>query len=408
MNFERFIAKKISEDGSDNYAKPVIKISYISIALGLALMIISVAIVIGFKSSVSNKIIGFASHIQIVPFDNNDSFEERPLKLTNTLVDELRNNPVVKHFQYSARKAGVIKTEDQIQGIILKGVGPDFDKRFLLENLVDGHFPAIGADEKTDEVLISKLLADKLNLKVGDDLRTWFVIGDKGQARGRKFMISGLYKTSLEEFDNIYIIGDIQQIQRLNNWEEGEVGSIEIMISEPDKIRDVAFDLYKSIPFDMRVVTVMDEYPQIFNWLDLLDMNVIVILTLLILVASITMISTLLVLIIERTNMVGVLKAMGASNGSIRKIFLYKASYIIFRGMFWGNLIGLGFFFLQYYFQPIKLSASDYYVDYVPVELSIWSFVLLNSGTFIVCLMMLIAPSYYISRIIPASALRYQ
>jgi len=408
LNFEYFIAKHISAGKSDQYAKPVIRISYISIALGLALMIISVSIVIGFKRSISDKIIGFASHLQITPFDNNESLEEKPITLEAGLLDQLKVHPNITHIQFAAKKAAVLKTNEQIQGIVFKGIEANYDTLFLHENLVAGRLPDIANSDQTDEVIISVKLANSLKVGLNDDLRAWFVAGEKAQARGRKFKVSGIYKTSLEDFDNVFVIGDLGQIQKLNKWEPNQVGSIELMINDPEHMRDIAFDLYRAIPFNLRIQTVIDEYPQIFNWLDLLDVNVVVILTLMILVAAITMISTLLILIIERTNMVGVLKALGANNRSIRKIFLYKAAYIIFRGMLWGNIIGLLFYFTQYHFRFVKLSPENYYVDYVPVELSLLYFVLLNLGTLIVCLSMLIAPSYYITRIVPSKALRYE
>ena len=405
MNFEYFIAKRIAPDSSENYARPVVRISYISIALGLALMIISVAIVVGFKHSISSKIIGFAADLQIIPYSNNESLEEQPVELTGELISALKQNPHVVRFQSAAIKAGVLKTGVQIQGIVLKGVGPDYDKTFLESQIVKGSFPDLGHG-RSNEVLISRQIADKLNLNTGDELRAWFVTGD--EARGRKFKVSGIYETSLEEFDHSYIIGDLRQVQKLNNWTKNEVGSIEVMVDDPDKIRDIGFELNRDIPYNLMVVTVLEQYPEIFNWLNLLDMNVVVILTLLIVVSAITMISTLLVLIIERTNMVGVLKAMGTRNRSIRKIFLYKAGYIILKGMLWGNILGLAFYYIQFYFRPVGLSPQDYYVDYVPVELSFWYFLLLNAGTFLVCLLMLVAPSLYITRITPSRALRYE
>lgn len=408
MNFEYFIAKHISPGKSYNYAKPVVRISYISIALGLALMIISVSVVIGFKNSISDKIIGFTSHLQIIPFDNNESLEASPITIEAELINKLKANSNITHLQLTGKKAAVLKTGDQIQGVVFKGVGSDYDTIFLSESLISGRFPKVYSDNKTDEVLISQELASRLKVSLGDNLRAWFVIGEKGQARGRKFIISGIYNTSLEDFDNRFIIGDLRHIQRLNNWEYNQVGSIELMVTQPEKLRDFGFGLYRDLPYNYSVVTVLDEYPQIFNWLDLLDMNVAVILILMILVAAITMVSTLLILIIERTNMVGVLKALGANNRSVRKIFLYNAANIILKGMFWGNFIGLAFYFIQLKFQLIKLSPKDYYVDFVPVELSPLYFVLLNLGTFLVCLLMLIAPSYYITRIIPARALRYE
>jgi len=408
LNFEYYIANKISSGKSDDYARPVVRISYISIALGLALMIISVAVVIGFKHSISSKIIGFASHLQIVPFDNNDSFEQHPLDVSGDYIQNLKNNPAIAHYQFSAHKAGVLKTNDQIQSVVLKGVGADYDQTFFNEILVEGKFPAVDSSEKTDGVLISKLMADKLNLKTGDDVRVWFVSSLDAAARGRKFFISGIFNTSIEEFDNVFLVGDIRHVQKLNGWENGEVGSVDIMVADQDKLDETAEALYSEIPFDMNIVNVRQEYPQIFNWLDLLDMNVVVILVLMTLVAAITMISTLLILIIERTNMVGILKALGATNSAIRKIFLYKASYIILRGMFWGNLIGIGFYLIQLNFRVFKLAPESYYVDYVPVELSLAYFLLLNAATLLVCTAMLIIPSYYITRIVPAKALRYE
>ncbi len=408
MDFEYFIAKKISSGKTDKLSKPVIRISYISIALGLALMIISVAIVVGFKKSISDKIIGFAAHMQIVPFDNNTSLEEQPLTIDGAFINRLAAHPEISHIQFTAKKAGVLKTDEQIQGVVVKGVGADYDQNFLKENIIEGSFPNVSSKKKTNEVLISATLSTKLKVKVGDELRVWFISGEQSQPRGRKFEVSGIFKTSLEEFDGRFIIADIRHLKKLNNWTEEQVGSVEVFIRNPDKLDEVADNLYQEIPYDLNIITVTDEYPQIFNWLDLLDMNVAVVLVLMILVAGITMVSTLLIIILERTNMVGVLKSLGANNTSIRKVFLLKAAVIISKGMFWGNIAGLGFYFIQKYFQLIKLSPENYYMDFVPVELSLVNFLLLNLGTFIICLLMLIVPSYYISRIVPAKALRYE
>ncbi len=408
LKLEYFIAKRIGEAKTNSYSKPVVWISYISIALGLALMIISVAVVIGFKQSISHKIIGFASHVQIIPFDNNESLEAKPLDITGSFVDSLRQHPDIKHLQFTARKAGVLKSEEQVQGIVIKGIDSGYDKAFLQESLVEGSFPDVSGEKTSNEVLVSVDLAKMMRLSIGDDVRLWFVSGEQAQARGRKLSIVGLYQTSLEEFDGVYIFGDLRHIRKLNNWNENQAGSIEIYLQHPDKLDEVASQLYRRIPYDLNLITVTNSYPQIFNWLALLDMNVIVILTILILVATITMISTLFILIIERTRMVGALKAMGANNASIRKIFLYRASSIILKGMLWGNIIGLAFYTLQYNFKLISLSPADYYVDYVPVSLSMPHFLLLNGGAFVACMLMLIVPSHYISRIVPAQALRYE
>ena len=408
MNFEYFIAKRLTTGRMQSLSKPVVRISIVSIALGLALMIISVAVVIGFKNSVSEKVMGFASHIQLVLFDNNLSVQGKPVSVDENLINQLLENKNIKHVQFTAQKAGVIKTDDQIQGIILKGVDNNYHSDFLVSNLVDGNYPHFVDSIKSNEILISQTIANKLNLEVGNHIRMWFIDEGESRARGRKLTVGGIYNTGMEEFDNMYIIGDLRHLQKLNNWKPDEVGSIEILVDDVGEINNTAFELYNTIPYNLTIVTVYDEYPQIFNWLNLLDMNVIVILILMILVATITMVSTLLILIIERTSMVGLLKALGANNSSVRRIFLYKASGIILTGMLWGNFIGLLFYFVQLKFQLISLSPESYYVDYVPVELYLSHFILLNLGTLIISVLVLIIPSYFITRIVPARALRYE
>lgn len=408
MNFEYFIAKRIHAGRSATYSAPVIRIAYVSIALGLAMMIISVAVVIGFKHSISQKVTGFAAPLKIVPYDRNNSLEEQPLTVSDSLFDALKKFPEIYHVQRTAQKAGVLKTDNQIQGIVLKGVGSDFDWDFMKQNLVQGKLPNLNTPHKASkEVLISKKIADLLQIKVGDAVRIWFISG-KAQARGRKLTVSGIYETSLEEFDNRYLLGDIRHIQKLNGWNQQQVGSIELRTHEMKNLKAIAYNLYHILPYNMTVKTVFDEYPEIYNWLDLLDTNVVVILVLMILVAGITMISTLFILVIERTNMVGVLKALGATDGSMRKIFLYKASGIIFKGMIWGNALALLFYYFQDKFHFLHLDPASYYVNYVPVELHLTTWLLINTGTFLVSLMILIIPSFSITRIVPSKALRYE
>ncbi len=408
MNVAYFIAKHIAPGRTEAYARPVIRIAIISIALGLALMIASVAIVIGFKHSISNKVTGFSAPLQIVAFTRNESLEETPLTLQPKFLEKLRKNTEITHIQFTAQKGGVLKTKDQIQGIVLKGVGKNYDWQYLKQNLTAGHLPVFRPGHPGKQVLISQTLADKLRLKPGDAIRVWFIGKNATAALGRKFTISGIYNTGLEEFDNRYIIGDLRQIQHLNGWKPNQTGSIELEVKDFKKLRAIAQSIYESIPYNLNINTIYDNYPEIFNWLDLLDTNVAVILILMILVAGVTMISTLFILIIERTSMVGILKTLGAGNPTIRKIFLYKAAYIIGRGLFWGNLLGLLFYFIQLYFRPFRLNPVSYYVSYVPVELSLPHFLLLNAGTFILCLLMLVIPSFYIVRIQPARALRYE
>ena len=408
MNFAYFIARHIAPGRTETYSRPVVRIAYVSIALGLALMLVSVAIVIGFKHSISDKVTGFAAPIRVVPYDKNESYQQMPLKLEKKWLDKLQENPEITHIQFTAEKAGVLKTTDQIQGVILKGVGKNYDWSYLKNNLVAGHIPVLDSTTPGRQVLISKKMANKLLLKVGDPVRIWFVAGDQSAALGRKLYVSGIYNTGLEEFDSHYIIGDIRQVQKLNQWKPDQVGSIELKVRDFKKLNQIANSVYESVPFNLNVRTVIQEYPEIFSWLDLLNTNVVVILALMILVASITMISTLLILIIERTNMVGILKTLGANNKVIRRIFLYKAAYIIGLGMFWGNVVGMLFYFVQDKFRIFKLDPKSYYVSFVPVEMH-WSYwFALNAGTFLICLLMLILPSYYVTRIRPSRALRYE
>ncbi|MBN2614917.1 MAG: ABC transporter permease [Bacteroidales bacterium] len=407
MNFEYFIARHIAPGRTEAFSKPVVRIAYVSIALGLALMIASVAIVVGFKHSIREKVVGFSAPLKIVAFDRNKSLEETPIKVTPSFLDSLARDPNVVHVQLSAQKAGVLKTADQIQGVVLKGVGPHFDWSYLKRNLVAGTLPLNDSSDDR-QVLISQKLSKELFLKVGDPVRLWFLSGTGSEALGRKFYISGIYHTGLEEFDKRFIIGDLDQVRQLNGWKSDQTGTIEIELADFNRINETAQVIYNQIPYNMTVNSIVQEYPEIFNWLALLDTNVVVILVLMLLVASITMVSTLFILIIERTSMVGILKTLGSNNTSIRKIFLYKAAYIIGWGMFWGNATGLLFYFIQDRFHLFHLDPQNYYVSYVPVELNPLSLLWLNAGTFLICVLVLILPSYYITRIVPARTLRYE
>ncbi len=408
MYFEQFIAKRLALSKENSFSRPVIRISVVSIALGLSVMIASVAIVQGFKNSIKEKVTGFTAHLQIVPFDNNQSLEEQPLDTTRPFIRKLKNFPNVKHVQFSALKGGVLKTKDQIHGIILKGVDKNYDLTFLKNNLIKGRLPHFKPRHSDYEVLISQMMADKLLLDTASVLRVWFINNNDKNARGRKFVVTGIYDTGMEEFDGSYIIGDLDVIVKLNGWEANSAGAVEIILKNPALMEESENRIYRKIPFDLNIFSAKELYPQIYNWLDLLDMNVVVILILLILVAGINMISTLLILIIEKTTMVGLLKALGATNRSIGKIFLYRSAYIVAQGMLWGNLIGLGFYFIQKHFKIFHLDPASYYVDYVPVEISIFQFLILNAGVLMISLFILYVPTWYINRVLPSKALRYE
>jgi len=329
MNFELFVAKHILKRSKNNISASYVRIAIISVALGMTVMIISLAILTGFQQGIRDKVIGLGSHIQIVGFDFNNSYESSPVDMNQTFYPYQNDKPGIRHIQVFANKAGIIKTEEHIQGIILKGVGADYDWTFFKNNIIEGTYFEAGGSEKSDDVIISRKLSDKLNINIGDDIRAYFISGGQQQPRGRKFSVTGIYETGLEEIDNLYLIGDIRHIQKLNNWNENQVAGFEVLINDFETIDQVAEEIHEDIPYDLRAVSIKDLYPQIFSWLELQDMNVIVIIVLMVLVAGITMISTLLVLILERTNMIGILKALGARDWSVRKIFLYNAAYII-------------------------------------------------------------------------------
>lgn len=383
------------------------RLGIISVALGLSVMIISVSIVTGFQNQIRNKVIGFGSHITITNFEVNSSYEPSPLSLHQPFYPSLDTLPGIKHIQVFATKAGIIKTEDQIEGVILKGIGSDYDWSFFKDKITEGKHLTVTDSLKTDDVIISKNLAARLKLSLEEPLFMYFIIQDEMQPRGRKFNICGIFETGLEEFDKLYIIGDIYHIRKLNKWEKDQVGGFEVLIDNYDQIEEMGELVYKKIGYELNSRTIKQLYPQIFEWLSLQDMNVIVIISLMVLVAGITMISTLLILILEKTNMVGILKAFGTRDRSIRKIFLYNAIYIIGRGLIWGNMIALGLSLLQLKTGIFKLNQESYYVSEIPVNLDLMHFLIINIGTIIICTLMLIIPTYIITKITPIKAIRF-
>ena len=383
------------------------RLGIISVALGLSVMIISVSIVTGFQNQIRNKVIGFGSHISITNFEVNSSYEPSPLSIHQPFYPSLDTLPGIKHIQVFATKAGIIKTEDQIEGVILKGIGSDYDWSFFKDKITEGKHLTVTDSLKTDDVIISKNLAARLKLSLEEPLFMYFIIQDEMQPRGRKFNICGIFETGLEEFDKLYIIGDIYHIQKLNKWENDQVGGFEVLIDNYDQVETMGELVYKQIGYELNSKTIKQLHPQIFEWLSLQDMNVIVIISLMVLVAGITMISTLLILILEKTSMIGTLKAFGTTNRSIRKIFLYNAIYIIGKGLIWGNAIALGLSLLQLKTGLFKLNQESYYVSEIPVNLQLSHFIIINVGTMIVCTLMLIIPTYIITKISPVKAIRF-
>lgn len=415
MNTELFIAKRIFSSGESKkqLSQRIIRLALVGIALGLTVMILSVAIVTGFKKEVSNKVVGFGSHLQITHFDTNQSYSTIPISQNQFFIDNIKTLPGVRHIQAFATKPGLIKTENEVQAINLKGVAPDFDWAFFNGYLIEGKEIALPDSAASNQIWISQQVAQLLQLKLGDDIRMFFMNEKERLPRSRKFTIGGIYRTGLEEFDKMFALVDMRQVQKLNNWEEDEISGFEIMLEDISNIETIEGQVRNLLVSHMeedrpmlKVANIISKYPQIFDWLRLLDMNVFILLALMLVVAGFNMVSGLLVILIERTRMIGILKSLGQPDWSIRKVFLYLSGMLTIRALIWGNILGIGLCLLQLNFQIIKLDPTSYYVAYVPINFSVFHLFLLNIGTIVITLIMLIAPTYFISRISPEKTIR--
>ncbi len=404
MNLELFIARKIIKPEALNFSRSVIRIAVTSITLGLIMMILSVAILNGFQKEIRNKVIGFGAHIQINYLNAKHDFEPRPLSIQQNFYPHLDTIDGIRHIQVYATKLGLIATDKTNEGAVLKGIGRDYDWSFFKDKIIEGEKIIIADTGKTNDILISKHLAQKLLIRTGDKIRMYFVSNDSKRARA--FHVKGIYETGLEEFDRMFIICDIRHVQRLNLWSEDMVSGFEVMIDRFNTLDEMGEIINDMTPGSIQAKTIKELYPEIFDWLELSDMNVVIILVLMIMVASITMISTLLILILERTNMIGILKSLGSRNWNIQKIFLYHAAYIIIQGLILGNSIALIMAFAQKHFKWIRLPQESYYVDSVPVYIDAVHILLINAGTLIICMLMLMLPSFLITRISPVKAIR--
>lgn len=414
MDLSRFIALRIyrnSEPGKQ-VSRPAVLIAMIGIAIGLAVMIIAVSVIVGFKSEVREKVVGFGAHIQISNLDAVRSYETRPVVVGDSMLTALSAYPEVKHVQRYSTKPGMIKTSDAFQGIVLKGVGPEYDRAFFCRHLVEGDLPQFSDSASSNRVVISKSLAGKLKLKLGDKIDTYYIQED---VRARRLVIAGIYQTNFSEYDNLFLLTDLNMVNRLNKWEPDQVSGVELELRDYGTLEETTYRI--AADTDERPDRNGAEYcvrnveqlnPQIFAWLGILDVNIWVILILMIGVAGFTMVSGLLIIIIERTSMIGVLKSLGADNFTIRKVFLWFSVFLIGKGMLWGNVIGLAFYFVQHWFGLFKLDPETYYMDTVPVSFNIWLFLLLNAGTLLASVLMLLGPSYLITRISPATSIRYE
>lgn len=414
MSFSLFIARRIyrESDGGKQVSRPAVLIAMAGIAVGLAVMIIAVAVVVGFKSEVRDKVVGFGSHIQITNLDAVNSYETHPVVVGDSMMVALAGYPEVSHVQRYSTKPGMIKTDEAFQGMVLKGVGPEFDPHFIKEYLLEGEVPVFSDSVSTNKVLISKDLATKLKLKLGDKIYTYYIQDD---IRARRLTIAGIYQTNFSEYDNLFLLTDLYTVNRLNGWQPEQVSGVELEVNDYNRLDDITYKIAEDtdnqhdlLGGTYYVRNIEQLNPQIFEWLGLLDTNIWVILVLMMGVAGFTMISGLLIIIIERTNMIGILKALGADNFTIRKTFLWFSVFLIGRGMILGNIIGLAFCFLQSYFQIFKLDPTNYYMDSVPVYFNIWFLLLINAGTLLSSVLMLIGPSFIIAKINPASSMRYE
>ncbi|HEY3371273.1 MAG TPA: FtsX-like permease family protein [Prolixibacteraceae bacterium] len=419
MNINIYIARRIfsAKENKNNLSHRIVNIALFGNILGLVVLILSIAIVTGYKSEVGRKVIGFGSDLQIVNLDTNQSFETRPISQEQPFMEELKQIEGIRHVQIFATKPGIIRTETEIHGVVLKGIGPDFDWSFFQQNKVAGEIFTVQDTIRSNKVWVSKQMADLLKLKLGDDLFMFFIDLDQTEAipRQRKFELAGIYKTSLEEFDRMFVLVDINHIRKLNNWANNEVSGFEIMVDDfrklPEQEKAVNNLLLRNMTPDspvLQVTSIKEKYAQIFDWLNLLDMNVMVILGLMILVAGFNMVSSLLVIILERTQMIGILKSLGARNWSIRKVFLYFSGMLILKAVFWGNLIGIGICLIQQYTHVLKLDSKSYYIEYVPINLTIMHLVLLNVGTIVITILMLLLPSYFITKVSPEKTIRFE
>lgn len=375
-------------------------------------MIIAVGVMVGFKKEITKKTIGFGSHIQMVNYDSNISFETHPIPSTLEFLPDIQSIKGVRHIQTFALKPGIIKTDTEIQGVVLKGVSNDFDWSFFEKNLWDGTILALSDSTASNDAMISKTIAQLLKLQVGDTFDMFFV---QEPPRVRRFTVTGIYDSQMAEFDKLFVIGDIRHIQRLNGWTPNQITGFELLIDDFKKIYEVTDEVelitlshFLDDGSRLKVLNIMQKYPQIFDWLGLQDLNVIVLLVLVLAVAGINMISGLLIIILERTNMIGLLKALGAENRLIRNIFLIQSGHIIAKGLFWGNLIGLTVAFLQIHFGLIKLDPENYFLSTVPIDINLLHIILLNIGTFLLTLMMLLVPSMVIAKISPDKTIKFE
>lgn len=409
MNFELFIAKRIigSKSYKNSVSAPIIKIGIAAIAIGIIVMLIAIATGFGLQQKIRDKVVAFNGHIIIDNYDTNQSDESQvPISIDQEFYPNFNAVNNVTHVQATAQKFGVIRTETDFEGVVIKGVGKDYQWQYFKEFLIEGRLPNF-SEGLNNEILISQYIANRMNFNIGDKFQTLFGENLDRPPRIRAFEIVGIYNSGFQDLDKKFCIADLRHIQRLNNWEKNQVGAFEVFVDDFDNIKEIGSAVDREVGSFLKTTTIKRKYAGIFEWISIFDNNTYGIIAIMILVAGINMITTLLVLILERTQMIGILKAIGSDNWSIRKVFLYNASYLVGLGLLWGNIIGLGLLFAQKYFKLFPLNPDTYYVTEAPVYMSLDYILLLNVGTFVICLLMLLVPSIIITKVSPIKAMRF-
>ncbi|MDB4905139.1 MAG: lolE 1 [Mucilaginibacter sp.] len=406
MNFAYFVANRITFKSKRTFSKLIVRIAIVGIMLGLGVMILSLEIIRGFKQEIREKVRGFSGDLQIIKFDLNNSYENSPFIADSSFEKKAIANHLITKVMPFATKPGIIKANDEIEGVVLKGVDKNYDWSFFKKNLVAGKLIDFqDSIETKKQLLISQTTANRLRLKVGDKILMYFV---QEPLKIRQFTIRGIFSMGIDEVDRTYVIGDLSLINKLNSWNPNEIGGYELKVADFNRLNEASDFIDNMLPPKLKSYTVIDNYPTIFGWLDLLDGNTKVVLILMIIVAVINMISALLIMILERTTMIGILKAMGATNWNIQKVFLYNAFYLIGLGMLLGNIFGIGFGFVQYTTHLFKLDQASYYMSFVPIQFSWPDMILLNAGTLLICLLVMLGPSMLVTKITPVKAIRFK
>jgi lipoprotein-releasing system permease protein len=398
-----------SKDGG-GFSGPLSVIAVVTIALGVVVMVMAVSILGGFKGEIAGKVVGFGSHLTVSNYASSPIYQETPVVVDSALIAKIKAVDGVRHLQFFATKGGMVKTSEQIYGIMLRGLSANYDTSFFSGCMVEGRLPnfsepsGLSESKPSNEVLISNTIASRMHLAVGDKMRTYFWGGDT--YRSRAFTVSGIYNTDLTEFDELYVIGDLRQVQRLNDWDSNMVGGYEILVDDFGRLDATALDVLDKLPYDYSLQTIVDAHPALFSWLDLLNSNITLILLIMSLVCAVAIVSALLIMIFEKGRTIGLLKALGATNASVRRIFLLKASRLILEGIAIGDAVALALCLVQKRWHVITLDPESYSMPYVPIELSPAIFLVISVGALVVCLLALLLPAAYISHISPAQSLK--